>query len=194
MTDEHITQDYDRMYWPNGQKIIAAARIVARNPNLHAVYMGNFRCGPDSFISHFVPEEMKGKPFLQIEVDEHSADAGMITRYEAFLDSLKGSRVAKRASKQVHIPKKSATSPMMGRTLFFPYMNDGAYTIAATCRSFGIHSEVSAHANARRPGTGEKIYFFEGVLPYDLYNRKFFEKAYGTRYRSIKSQLFYARS
>ena len=80
VADEHITQDYDRMYWPNGQKILAAARIIARNPKLHAVYMGNFRCGPDSFLSHFVHEEMKGKPFMEIEIDEHSADAGMITR------------------------------------------------------------------------------------------------------------------
>ncbi len=141
IADEHITQDYDRMYWPNGQRILAAARIVARNPKLHAVYMGNFRCGPDSFLSHFVNEEMKGKPYMEIEIDEHSADAGMITRYEAFLDSLAGSRIAKKPPKKVHIPKKSSATPMVGRTLFFPYMNDASYTIAATCRSFGIHSE-----------------------------------------------------
>ncbi len=31
---------------------------------------------------------MAGKPFLHIEIDEHSADAGAITRCEAFLDSI----------------------------------------------------------------------------------------------------------
>jgi predicted nucleotide-binding protein (sugar kinase/HSP70/actin superfamily) len=31
---------------------------------------------------------MERKPFLEIEVDEHSADAGVLTRCEAFLDSL----------------------------------------------------------------------------------------------------------
>jgi predicted CoA-substrate-specific enzyme activase len=141
LADEHITQDYDRMYWPNGQRILAAARIIAKTDKLHAVYMGNFRCGPDSFLSHFVHEEMLGKPYMEIEIDEHSADAGMITRYEAFLDSLKGSRVAKRKVKQRHVPGKAKRSPMHGRTLYFPYTNDASYTIAATCRSFGIKSE-----------------------------------------------------
>ena len=141
LEDEHITSDYNRMYWPNGQRILAAARIIGKHDTLHAVYMGNFRCGPDSFLSHFVHEEMSGKPYMEIEVDEHSADAGHITRYEAFLDSLKGSRLANLAPKQVYVPGKSSTSPMKGRTLYFPYMNDASYTIAATCRSFGIHSE-----------------------------------------------------
>ena len=79
------------MYWPNGQKMIAAAQLVAKTEGLYAVYLSNFRCGPDSFIWHYITEELKGKPFLHLEVDEHSADAGMVTRIEAFLDSLKGS-------------------------------------------------------------------------------------------------------
>ena len=141
LADENITKDYVRMYWPNGQRILAAARVIAKNEKLHGVCMGNFRCGPDSFLSHFVHEEMAGKPFMEIEIDEHSADAGMITRYEAFLDSLRGSRIANKTAKKVTIPRKTSASPMKGRTLYFPYTNDAAYVIAATCRSFGIKSE-----------------------------------------------------
>jgi predicted CoA-substrate-specific enzyme activase len=89
---ERILDDYYMMYWPNGQKILSAARIVARDPRLAAVYLGNFRCGPDSFLAHYVRVELAGKPYLHLEVDEHSADAGMVTRCEAFLDSLKGWR------------------------------------------------------------------------------------------------------
>ena len=87
----NIFKNYRNMYWPNGQKMIAAAQLVAKTEDLYAVYLSNFRCGPDSFIWHYVTEELKGKPFLHLEVDEHSADAGMVTRIEAFLDSLKGS-------------------------------------------------------------------------------------------------------
>jgi predicted nucleotide-binding protein (sugar kinase/HSP70/actin superfamily) len=32
---------------------------------------------------------MGTKPFLELEVDDHTAEAGMLTRCEAFLDSLK---------------------------------------------------------------------------------------------------------
>lgn len=143
LSDEHITTDYPQMYWPNGQRILAAARIVARDPRLHAIYMGNFRCGPDSFLAHFVHEEMAGKPYLEIEIDEHSADAGLITRYEAFLDSLKATRTSHRAARDVIRPNVGLTSaPTKERVLYFPYMCDGAYAVAAASRSCGIHAEV----------------------------------------------------
>ncbi len=140
--DEHITRDYPQMYWPNGQKILSAARIVARDKKLHAVYMSNFRCGPDSFLSHFVYEEMGGKPYLEIEIDEHGADAGMITRYEAFLDSLKGSRMVEKEKVEVYRPGIMSSVPAEDRILYFPYMCDGGYAMAAAVRSFGMSSEV----------------------------------------------------
>jgi len=139
---EHITRDYNQMYWPNGQKILAATRIIARDDRLHAIYMSNFRCGPDSFLAHFVHEEMRGKPYLEIEIDEHSADAGMITRYEAFLDSLKDSRKTATKKEQIFMPGIMRPSPMEGRTLYFPYMYDGAYAIAAASRSCGLDADV----------------------------------------------------
>lgn len=136
-----IFENYRNMYWPNGQKVIGAAMMVARNKNMHAVYISNFRCGPDSFIWHYVTEELKGKPFLHLEVDEHSADAGMITRIEAFLDSLSG---AEQNEKEVEIfrPRPSPPAPQKDKVLYFPYMNDGAYMISAAARSCGIPSEV----------------------------------------------------
>ncbi|MGC9344491.1 MAG: acyl-CoA dehydratase activase-related protein, partial [Bacteroidales bacterium] len=142
LEEESITKDYTNMYWPNGQRILAAARIVARDDRLNAVYMGNFRCGPDSFLSHFVNEIMKEKPYLEIEIDEHSADAGMITRYEAFLDSIKGYRMRKGRGRKEMKSGKFSNTLAKGRTLYFPYMNDHAYAIAAACRSFGVDSDV----------------------------------------------------
>jgi len=137
-----IYENYRNMYWPNGQKIIAAVQHVAKTEGLNAVYMSNFRCGPDSFLWHYVTEELKGKPFLHLEVDEHSADAGMITRIEAFLDSLKGSEMMEKRDEEIFRPRPSPSSPPKGRILYFPYMNDGAYMIAAAARSVGVHSEV----------------------------------------------------
>jgi len=138
----NIFANYRNMYWPNGQKLIAAAQLVAKNDNLHAVYISNFRCGPDSFIWHYVTEELKGKPFLHLEIDEHSADAGMITRIEAFLDSLRGSEKNSKKDLPIFRPRPSPSSPQKNRVMYFPYMNDGAYMIAAAARSCGIPSEV----------------------------------------------------
>jgi predicted CoA-substrate-specific enzyme activase len=137
-----IYKDYPMMYWPNGQKILAGARMIARDRRLHAVYLTNFRCGPDSFLAHFVRNEMKGKPYLQLEVDEHSADAGMITRCEAFLDSLKGEAAAEEVKKEITHISVFRTSPSAGRKLYFPYMCDGAHVLAAAARGCGIDADV----------------------------------------------------
>lgn len=137
-----IYGNYRNMYWPNGQKMIAAAQYVAKTEGLYAVYISNFRCGPDSFIWHYVTEELKGKPFLHLEVDEHSADAGMVTRIEAFLDSLAGAKQNEKKNIEIIRPRPSLSKPSVNRTLYFPYMHDGVYFVAAAARSVGIPSEV----------------------------------------------------
>jgi predicted CoA-substrate-specific enzyme activase len=140
LNDEYIFDDFPNMYWPNGRKILTGARMVARNDNLYAVYISNFRCGPDSFIQHLVSEELKAKPTLQIEIDEHSADAGLITRLEAFLDSIR-KKEKQTYTYQNSIAKnfKQAT-PTGDRVLYWPYMHDGSYIAAAAARSCGIES------------------------------------------------------
>jgi len=156
LTPYNIFENYRNMYWPNGQKIIAAAQHVAKTDGLYAVYLSNFRCGPDSFIWHYVTEELKGKPFLHLEVDEHSADAGMVTRIEAFLDSLRGSEQNEKKDVKVFRPRPSPSSPPKERILYFPYMNDGAYMIAAAARSIGVPSEVLPRQDEEDLAIGRK--------------------------------------
>lgn len=73
-----------------GQKILNASEAIKEN-NLNAILVDYFGCGPNSFIKHFFSRQL-GRPFLTLQLDEHSADAGMITRLEAFLDSISAGR------------------------------------------------------------------------------------------------------
>ncbi|MFB3916958.1 MAG: acyl-CoA dehydratase activase [Terriglobales bacterium] len=83
---EDINDVNPHMYWNSGRRILAAARITRRYPNLHVVYISNFKCGPDSYIKSFM-DNATGKPSLVLQFDGHSNDAGFITRCEAYLDS-----------------------------------------------------------------------------------------------------------
>jgi len=74
------------MFWNYGRKILQAATYVRGHDHLHLIYMTNFKCGPDSYIKHYV-REASGKPFLSLQFDEHQNDAGAMTRCEAYLDS-----------------------------------------------------------------------------------------------------------
>ncbi len=83
-----ISEDYPNMYWPFGDHLLSGAKLIKNHPNLYAVYLTNHGCGPDSIINHMFKEEMGDKPYLQIEVDEHFSKVGVITRIEAFLNSI----------------------------------------------------------------------------------------------------------
>ena len=129
---------FDNMYWEYGQRFLLAAHYIRETPNLFPIYFTNFSCGPDSFIEHFFGELLGGKPFIEIEVDEHSAEAGVVTRLEAFVDSI---RDKIRPYKLKKVPPIKAV-PSEDRTIYIPYMTDQARILAAAFRACGIKAEV----------------------------------------------------
>ena len=82
---EGVDQDPD-LNWGVGQNFLRAARLVEKHPQLFGTFVTNFSCGPDSFLVGYFRDIMKSKPSLTLELDSHSADAGVNTRIEAFLD------------------------------------------------------------------------------------------------------------
>jgi len=86
LAGEDIRNVNDNMYWHSGRRILAAGKLAARYPNLHVIYITNFKCGPDSYIKHFA-REAAGAPLLMLQFDGHGNDAGYMTRCEAYLDS-----------------------------------------------------------------------------------------------------------
>ena len=86
LKDVDIRDVNTNMFWNYGRKLLAAAKLVGREPNLELLYVTNFKCGPDSYLKHFIPAAAR-KPLLILQFDEHNNDAGTMTRCEAFLDS-----------------------------------------------------------------------------------------------------------
>jgi predicted CoA-substrate-specific enzyme activase len=82
-------ENFRNTYWEMGQRIIKAARIVERHPQLFGAYLTNFLCAIDSMMVPHFRDLMAQKPSLTIEVDSHTADAGVNTRIEAFMDVIK---------------------------------------------------------------------------------------------------------
>ncbi len=94
------------MYWGMGERILKASRFVERHPQLFGTYITNFSCGPDSFIIGYFRSIMGRKPSLTLELDSHTADAGLETRIEAFLDIVTAYRQLKA---QNQVSEKSST-------------------------------------------------------------------------------------
>ncbi|HON84586.1 MAG TPA: acyl-CoA dehydratase activase [Syntrophorhabdaceae bacterium] len=153
---EGVEEDEDLrdMYWGYGQRILRAAKIVKRHDNFYGVYITNFGCGPDSFITHFFKKTIKGKPFLQLEIDEHSADAGIITRLEAFLDSIKNAKIEKTIEvfRPVHFTRDGNN-----RRVYIPYMCDHSIVLSGAFRACGVDAEVMGESNESTVVLGRKF-------------------------------------
>ncbi len=85
ISEDHA-RPFNRMYWASGQTILQAARLVRSTPGLFGVFITSFSCGPDSFILEKFRSIMGDKPYLVLELDTHTSDAGLDTRVEAFLE------------------------------------------------------------------------------------------------------------
>ncbi len=150
-----ISGDWPNMYWRSGQRILQAAEIVRSDPRLSALYITNYGCGPDAFITKYFHEIMAAKPYLQLEVDEHSADAGAITRCEAFLDSVENvGRLTPAQRKFRTIAYNKASDAR--RKVYIPRMCDHAYTLAASFRKQGVEAEVTPPADSLTVSLGRK--------------------------------------
>ncbi|MDR0494078.1 MAG: acyl-CoA dehydratase activase [Treponema sp.] len=91
----HDEEIFPNMYWYYGQQDVKAANLLKKEDNIYLAFVSNFSCAPDSFILHYIKWVMGQKPFLVLELDSHSADAGVDTRVEAFLDIIDGYRAKK---------------------------------------------------------------------------------------------------
>ena len=140
LDDVELPGDWFNMYWRYGQKILSAAEIIAENPGLHALYLTNFGCGPDSFLIRYFQERLGVEPALVIEVDEHSADAGVITRCEAYLDSIASTRELTFGQGRTFRPL--GISAGSKRTMYLPNMGPQAFALAAAFEACGMHAEV----------------------------------------------------
>ena len=64
------------------------AAVAARDERLYPLLVSNFGCGPDAFTQSHLEQILDGRPALALEFDEHRAEAGLVTRLEAFLDEI----------------------------------------------------------------------------------------------------------
>ncbi|TYO99163.1 putative CoA-substrate-specific enzyme activase [Geothermobacter ehrlichii] len=168
-----LVEDLSNMYWKSGERILSAFRYAAEHEGLIPIWITNFGCGPDSFIRKQVRHVMGERPYLEIELDEHTADAGIITRIEAFYDSYRSTleSVRKRArekqqKKPAHKFEISGKEVGRGRVLTFCYMDDATFALAAIFRSRGLEAVVLPRTSPESLALGKRYSSGQECVPY----------------------------
>jgi predicted CoA-substrate-specific enzyme activase len=188
----HVKVDH-KMFWATGQKIMKSAQIVKERKNLFGFYITNFSCGPDSFLLGYFRRLMGSKPSLTLELDQHTADAGIDTRIEAALDIISSYRKlgiddvkddSFRAAKvikdkrikvisssgveyELNDPHVEVVLPSMGRY--------GTEVVAAIFKSIGINGKALPVADKNVLLEGRKNTTCKECLPYILTTGSFLE-------------------
>ncbi|MHB9134302.1 MAG: acyl-CoA dehydratase activase-related protein [Armatimonadota bacterium] len=89
-TREMATIEEGNRLWPFEANLLGAALHLLREHKVDKlVLVGSFECGPESIIEAYIEEEAErqGIPFMVLALDEHSGEAGLVTRLEAFMDT-----------------------------------------------------------------------------------------------------------
>jgi predicted CoA-substrate-specific enzyme activase len=186
--DHPIADEWPDMYWRSGQKILRAARFLADHDKLYPIVIGNFSCGPDSFILKYFKEELRGKPFLHIEIDEHSADAGAVTRCEAFLDSI-GHRDNTPAEERPR-KRRAANISFKSRVVYIPPMSDHAHAVAAAFERCGLQAEVLPESDRETVEVGMKYVSGKECYPCAVTTGDMLKKALSPGFDPSRSAFF----
>ena len=126
---------WDRIRWGYGRKLVQAARALKHYTHLGAVIVTNFGCGPDAFVDQYLEAELKDVPHLLLELDDHQAEAGLVTRIEAFARNftIRSSPPVQRTGKDPGKPRR----PLKEYTYYVPSFMDHAYAITGALKASG---------------------------------------------------------
>jgi predicted nucleotide-binding protein (sugar kinase/HSP70/actin superfamily) len=160
----------DRPYWLCESKHIAGAAIVARDPHLYGLVLTNFGCGPNSFVLNIVQDITGSKPLGQLEIDEHAAEAGIVTRIEAFVDTI--SQHARSSSSYSYpsngndIRRTAQTSVNSNKVVLIPRMATHAEVVGAAMQAYGVKAVVLPEPDERNLLYSNRVTSGKECLPY----------------------------
>jgi len=137
-----ISKQMPKMYWIQGQKKLAAIELLNKNKNLFGIDVTYFACGPDSQINQQMRCRTQ-KPFLTVEMDEHTGDAGIDTRLQAFFNTVKSylGIGVKQTSKVFNVKLKSLDK-IKDKKILLPPMSKHNYALSAVFNAYGIQSRI----------------------------------------------------
>jgi len=140
--------------WHVANQILNAVALAKQHSNLFLLSVSNFSCTIDAFTHAMLASELGSKPYLIIEIDAHTADAGVQTRLEAFLDIIHNYREAQPRRRRPLPPCRLAAGGRVIRSngesvpltdprvkLYFPNFSQyHAQAFAMAARSLGLHA------------------------------------------------------
>ncbi len=170
LEDERLPDYWRRVRWGQGRTLLKAARIVRRDPRLVGVVVTNFGCGPDAFVDQYLEEILAETPHIVLEFDDHQAEAGLVTRVEAFARTVRHAARGPRPSRPFHddvaIAPGTATRPLREYTYWVPCFADHAHALVGALRWAGCRVRLLPPTDAESYEIGLRHAYGRECHPY----------------------------
>ncbi len=141
--------------WHFANQVLNAVALVRQHSNLFLLCVSNFSCTIDAFTQAKLGSELGAKPHLILEIDAHTADAGVQTRLEAFLDIVRNYQAGEIARPVPFIPCRLAAGGRVVRSngevvaltdprvkIVFPnFSQTHTQALAMAARWLGLHAD-----------------------------------------------------
>lgn len=137
--------------WFYPSKSYLLSNFLIEKEKFVPIILSNFGCAPDAFTFRHIENNLKGKPYLILEFDEHRAETGMITRIEAFVDQLNQHK-AKRVKAKV---KAEIKEPSRDEKIIIPYFADAVYAYSGLWKLKGYNVEILPLPDRKTASLGE---------------------------------------
>lgn len=160
---------WDSVPWHYNREQLRAIELIRRDRRLFPILVSSYGCGPDGFAAKHVEELLSGRPRLLLEFDEHRAEAGLITRLEAFSDEIE-QYVRRGSERQVASPPMTPGERELpaGRRFVIPHFSEHAGIYAAALRSCGFEAEVLPPPDEQTVRLGEENSSGRECHPYSI--------------------------
>ncbi|RJQ42990.1 MAG: CoA activase [Nitrospiraceae bacterium] len=179
---ESIEPLCNELLWYYASEILRSAEAVARSEKTYPVYVTSFKCSPDSFAVEYFKKLMEAheKPYLILQLDEHSSKVGYETRIEAAIRSFSNHHrtlASDRVKNPVTygpclIPVKE--KQLSGKVLIIPnWDNLSMSLIVANLRSEGIDARLLEET---QPSIQKSLRFNSGqCIPLNIIAQEFID-------------------
>ncbi|MBM2820465.1 MAG: CoA-substrate-specific enzyme activase [Candidatus Berkelbacteria bacterium] len=185
-----ISDDWPDVYSRQIQLHLAAARFVRNHPKLWAIVLTYFNCSPDAFSLEFVRRELN-EACYEMQIDEHTADAGVITRMQSHFRTL---RHASKGTPKSTLPRCLAINQVGARKILIPPMNEGAHILAKLFGEAGMEAEVLSEIADPSLTLARRAFRRDPCLPMFVTTQYYLEHATKPGFDPAKAAFFQATS
>jgi len=167
LDDVELDERWDSVPWQFGRSALRAVELIRRDRRLFPVVISSFGCGVDGFVLKHIEELLADRPRLLLEFDEHRAEAGLVTRLEAFSDEIEDHL---RMAGGTRSPRRTSGldwRKVEGR-IFVPDLEEFTHAFVGSLKGAGFDAVALPRPTAETVARGERYSSGRECHPYTV--------------------------